>query len=149
MSKFDGWNQRVLRQIISGEAEAIKPHKKPVSAGPLETNIQQNCISWFKTHHQELWNDGVLFHIPNEGIRRGATGKRMKSEGIVRGVADLCLAMGRKGYHALYIEMKRPKNYQSDFQKAWEKGVSKHGNKYVVCKSLNEFRDVITWYLSE
>lgn len=148
MGRTDGWNQRVLKSIITGQPmEKKKP--RPKSAAPLETNIQQNCITWFKYQHPSLWNDGVLFHIPNEGIRRGATGKRMKCEGIVRGVADLCLALGRHGYHSLYIEMKRPNNYQSDYQKAWEAGITKHGNKYVVCKSLEEFRDVITWYLNE
>ena len=95
-----------------------------------------------------LWQDGVLFHIPNEGIRQGVTGKRMKSEGIVRGVADLCLAVGRHGYHALYVEMKLPGNYQSDFQKAWEKGVTKHGNLYAVIKSFEDFKTLIDWYLS-
>lgn len=148
MGRTDGWNQRVLKSIITGQPmEKKKP--RPKSAAPLETNIQQNCITWFRYQYPSLWNDGVLFHIPNEGIRHGATGKRMKSEGIVRGVADLCLALGRHGYHSLYIEMKRPKNYQSDYQKAWEAGITKHGNKYIVCRSLEEFRDIITWYLNE
>lgn len=148
MSKPRGWNQRVLDSIISGKpiAPAPKKSKPPI---PLETTIQQNCITWFKYQHNALWNDGVLFHIPNEGIRLGATGKRMKSEGIVRGVADICLALGRHGFHALYIEMKRPGNYQSDYQKAWESGITKHGNKYVVCKSLEEFKALINWYLND
>lgn len=125
-----------------------RPKKSPIQA-PLETTIQQNCITWFKYQHNSLWRDGVLFHIANEGIRRGPTGKRIKCEGLVAGVADLCLAMGRRGYHALYIEMKRPGNYQRDSQKAWEQGITKHGNMYVVCKSLEEFKDIITWYLAD
>lgn len=145
MGRTNGWNERVLKSILTGKP--IEKQEKVKPTAPLESNIQQNCIKWFMYQHRALWNDGVLFHIPNEGIRLGATGKRMKSEGIVRGVADLCLAIGRHGYNSLYIEMKRPGNYQSDYQKAWEKGITKHGNKYVVCKSLEEFRNIITWYL--
>lgn len=151
MARANDWNRRVLKSIIAGGVtpEQLKKSSKAKPEAPLETHIQQNCITWFRYQYTALWNDGVLFHIPNEGIRRGATGKRMKSEGIVRGVADLCLAVGRRGFNSLYIEMKRPGNYQSDFQKAWEQGVTKHGNMYVVCKSLDEFRNIITWYLNE
>lgn len=122
--------------------------KQKVS-GPSESQIQQMCINWFRLQHQKLWEDGVLFHIPNEGIRRGVTGKRMKAEGIVKGVADLCLAIPRHGYAALYIEMKRPGCYQRPEQKMWERGVTKHGNKYVVCKSLEEFQLTINRYLAQ
>lgn len=147
MAKKSDWNTQVLDAIVNKKPLPKKPKSKNVP-GVLETHIQQACIKWFMYQYNALWRDGVLFHIPNEGIRRGATGKRMKSEGIVRGVADLCLAMGRHGFHALYVEMKRPDNYQSDFQKAWEEGITKHGNKYVVIKSLDDFKSLIDWYLS-
>lgn len=45
--------------------------------------------------------------------------------------------------------MKKPGNYQSKEQKEWQSGVEKHGNKYVVCKSLDEFEKLITEYLRE
>ena len=68
---------------------------------------------------------------------------------VVKGVADLCLSVSRHGFNALYIEMKKPGNYQSKEQKEWQSGVEKHGNKYVVCKSLDEFEKLITDYLRE
>lgn len=147
MARNDSFNRRVLDAIVSGKPISVPKKVKPIT--PLESQIQQQCIRWFQYQYRKLWDDGVLFHIPNEGLRHAATGKRMKSEGIVRGVADLCLAMGRRGYHHLYIEMKRPGNYQSPFQKAWEQGISKHGNAYVVCKSVEEFKETVNWYLGE
>lgn len=79
----------------------------------------------------------------------GGQGRRIKREGIVRGVADLCLAMPRHGYGALYIEMKRPDRYQSPEQRTWQKNIERHGNKYVVCKSLDEFIKIINRYLAQ
>lgn len=52
-------------------------------------------------------------------------------------------------YHALYIEMKKPGSYQRPEQKEWQKNCEKYGNKYVVCKSLDQFRDEVNNYLNE
>ena len=90
----------------------------------------------------------MLFHIPNEGIRLGKMGARVKREGVVRGVADLCLCISRGGYNALYIEMKKPGSYQRPEQKEWQRNTEKHGNRYVVCKSLDDFQREITSYIS-
>ena len=75
-------------------------------------------------------------------------GAKMVREGIVRGVADLCLCIPRGGYHALYIEMKKPGSYQRPEQKEWQKNCEKYGNLYVVCRSLEEFREIVTKYLN-
>lgn len=98
--------------------------------------------------YREIWDAGLLFHIPNEGIRIGKMGSRMKREGVRRGVADLCLAIPRHGFGALYIEMKRPGGRQSAEQRAWQKNAEKYGNKYVICHSLEEFMFAIKRYLS-
>lgn len=146
MASRNSYNQQLLKSIIENKP---KPIKKPrISSKISESDIQQACMKWFRLQYPQLASDGVLFHIPNEGIRLGGIGRRMKREGIVRGVADLCLAVPRKGYAALYIEMKKPGSYQSPEQKAWQKSVERYGNKYVVCKSLEQFIQIITDYLS-
>lgn len=149
MHKSDSYNKRLLESITTGKPIIAPPKRDEAKLGPTESQIQQACITWFRYQYPSFWNDGVLFHIPNEGIRIGATGKRMKSEGIVRGVADLCLAVPRHGYAALYIEMKRPRSYQSPHQKAWEQGITKYGNKYIVCKSFEDFKNIINQYLMQ
>lgn len=73
-----------------------------------ESEIQQACIQWFQYAYPQLWQDGMLYHNANEGIRPGGQGRRIKREGLRKGVADLCLSVPRKGYGALYIEMKSP-----------------------------------------
>lgn len=149
-SKIDSYNRQVLKAICEGrDPKTVKRPPRDPSEGPTESEIQQSCIKWFQLQHRDLWDDGVLFHIANEGIRVGRQGGRTKREGVVRGVADLCLALPRHGYGALYIEMKRPKRYQSPEQRAWQQNIEKHGNKYVVCRSLNEFIVTINRYLAQ
>lgn len=145
MAKRNSYNKDLLQAIIEGKPKPIKRTKVSTVS---ESEIQQACLKWFQLQYPKLASDGVLFHIPNEGIRLGGIGRRMKREGIVRGVADLCLAIPRKGYAALYIEMKKPCSYQSPEQKAWQKSIERYGNKYVVCRSLEEFIKIITDYLS-
>ena len=149
-SRTDSYNMQVLKAICEGrDPKTVKRPPRDPSEGPTESEIQQSCIKWFQLQYRKLWDDGVLFHIANEGIRPGRQGGRLKSEGIVRGVADLCLAMPRHGYGALYIEMKRPGCRQSSEQTTWQKSIEKHGNKYVVCRSLNEFMVTINRYLGQ
>jgi len=140
------YDKRLLKATIDGNQ---KPVKKTIRKALSESQIQQSCLTWFKQQYPKIWSAGVLFHIANEGIRLGGVGSRMKREGIVRGVADLCLAIPRHGYGALYIEMKRPGTYQSPEQKEWQKGIEYYGNKYVICRSLDEFMTTVKRYLSQ
>lgn len=139
------FDKEVLDAILHG-----KPAPKKIPRVPKvnESQIQQSCINWFKAQYPRLWQDGVLFHIANEGVRLGGSGNRAKKEGLVRGVADLCLAMPRKGFGALYIELKKPGCYQRPSQKTWQESMERHGNKYVVVKSVESFMRVIQEYLN-
>lgn len=112
-----------------------------------ESQIQQACVQWFSYAYPELWRDGMLYHNANEGIRLGGQGRRIKREGLRKGVADLCLSVPRKGYGALYIEMKKPGGRLSPEQKTWGEATMKHGNSWVVCYSVEEFQKVVDDYL--
>lgn len=149
----NSYNKQLLSAIAKGEKFIKVPSTRTVTQ--TESEIQQSCFRWFKLQYPKLAKEGMLFHIANEGIRVGRQGGRAKREGIVRGVADICLAIPNHGYGALYIEMKRPKifdhkaTYQSPEQKAWQAACEKYGNKYVVCHSVAEFKAIITRYLSK
>ena len=61
--------------------------------------------------HKGRWPElGMLFAVPNGGDRNMLVAKKLKAEGVKKGVPDLCLPLPRGGYHGLYIEMKRQKN---------------------------------------
>lgn len=127
------------------KSEGMKTsRKKPTDE---EHRIQVSCVRWFRTKHPKLSN--ILFAIPNGGRRDAVTGKKLKEEGATAGVADLILLKSNNLYGALCIEMKKPGGYQSPEQKAWQKEVEAMGNKYIVCRSLNEFVRVINDYLKD
>lgn len=112
-----------------------------------EHRIQVSCVRWFRMAHPQLAYR--LFAVPNGGRRDGVTGARLKEEGVLAGVADLILLVPNSDYHALLIEMKKPKGRQSESQKAWQRAVAGNGDYlYVVCRSLEEFIKEVEEYLS-
>ena len=68
---------------------------------------------------------------------------------LTDGVADLILLTPNRFYGALCIEMKATKGRQSDMQKQWQQDVEANGGKYVVCRSLDDFRRHINEYLDK
>lgn len=112
---------------------------------PSESQIQHSCLTWFRHQYPNLAL--LLFAVPNGGRRDAKTGAMMKYEGVLRGISDLILLIPKKGYASLCIEMKTPKGVQSDGQKEWQREAEKYRNKYVVCRSLQEFIYEVNSYL--
>ncbi len=114
-----------------------------------EGKIQAECFTWF-------WNDypqyrKLLFHIPNENDRSDSNiiqGAIRKSLGVVAGVSDLILLVPRGLYHGLCIEMKDENGSQKPAQKEWQALVEAQGYKYCLCRSLAQFKNVISDYLN-
>lgn len=111
----------------------------------LESKLQQSCVRWFRLQYSSVKE--LLFAVPNGGARGKIEASIMKSEGVTAGVADLILLIPRKGYGSLCIEMKTDKGTQRDTQKVWQEQAERHGNKYVICRSLEDFMTQITEYL--
>lgn len=122
-----------------------KKIRKPPSDEEHQTQVA--CVNWFRLEYPKLRN--VLFAIPNGGRRDKKTGTTLKEEGVVAGVADLILLRRNQQYGALCVEMKTKSGKQSETQKIWQKEVEATGNKYVVCRSLDEFMKEITDYLND
>ena len=111
-----------------------------------EHRIQCACVRWFSLQYPRL--KGRLFAVPNGGRRDVITAAKLKSEGVVAGVADLILLKSNHDYGALLIEMKTMKGRQSDSQKAWQLNLcSEDEYKYVVCRSLDDFKREVNDYL--
>ena len=111
----------------------------------LESKLQKACITWFRLQFPEFKE--ILFAVPNGGARGKIEACIMKAEGVTAGVADLILLTPKKGFGSLCIEMKVGKGKQSDSQANWQKKAERHGNKYVLCRNVNEFMNQITDYL--
>lgn len=130
----------MLDDLLAGHSKARrKPHEE-------EHRLQVQCVCWFRCVHQDM--APLLFSIPNGGARNAITGAKLKAEGVVAGVADLCLAVPRGG-GVLFIELKTPTGRQSERQKAWQAAVEKAGNTYVVIRDFSQFVSTINNYLND
>ncbi|MCD8029696.1 MAG: VRR-NUC domain-containing protein [Bacteroides sp.] len=112
-----------------------------------ESKLQQACVNWFRYQYPHYGK--ILIAVPNGGRRDAVTGAKLKKEGAISGVADLLLLVPNRFYGHLAIEMKTSKGCQSPQQKEWQKEMENAGNKSVVCRSLEDFRESINEYLSQ
>lgn len=110
-----------------------------------EHNIQTSCVKWFRLQYPQYAN--LLYAVPNGSYKSRAAAGMMKAEGLTAGVADLCLALPRGRFGALYIEMKQRGNYQQQNQKEWQRLCEKNGNIYKVCHTIEEFMITVNEYL--
>jgi len=113
----------------------------------LESKIQVTCVAW-------LWNNypetrGNFIHIPNEGNRANAIdGAMRKAMGLIAGAPDMFLFMARKGKYGLAIEFKTDVGAQRKEQIAFQARLEHNGYAYYVCRSFEQFRQIITEYFS-
>lgn len=112
-----------------------------------EARIQASCVEW-------LWNTypetrGNFIHIPNEGNRDSKMdGAMRKALGLVAGAPDTFLFMSRHGLHGLAIEFKTDTGVQSQEQKAFQARLEQNGYAYYICRSLEQFKQIINNYLN-
>jgi len=104
-----------------------------------------------KGKHPEL---SMMFAIPNGGQRHPAVAKKLKAEGVKRGVPDVCLPVSRHGFHGLYIELKRPKEPGKQAGKAtkpqiqWMQDLNDAGYLAVLCVGWDAAKTTIIGYLT-
>ncbi len=112
-----------------------------------ESKLQQSCVRYFRYAYPQYAH--LLFAVPNGGYRNAKEAGILKQEGVVAGVSDLILLVPKNGIGSLCIEMKEGKGVQREAQKMWQAEAEKVGNKYVIIRSFDEFREAVTSYLCE
>jgi len=60
--------------------------------------------------------------------------------GAYKGVSDM---IAIKGGNVLFIEVKRPRGTQSEYQKEFERRVTEKGGKYVVVRSVDDLAEAV------
>lgn len=102
-----------------------------------EMRLMQDCYVWF--HNSFPQYRGLLcYNLGNSKNR--VDGALNKSKGLQAGRADFSLYWNKT---AFFIEMKDETGKQSSDQVTWQRIVEKHGFRYVICRSLESFKDVI------
>ena len=114
-----------------------------------ESELQIQCVRWFAYEYPHLRM--LLYHPQNEGTANGRVrGAIAKAEGVVAGVADLILqAPSEDGFSCLAIEMKTPTGRQSPEQKMFELYIKAAYGKYVVVRTFEDFKAIVTEYVSD
>lgn len=72
----------------------------------------------------------------------------MKAEGVTAGVADVILLKPSGGYASLCVEFKTEDGSQRATQKEWQTAAEGAGNKYIIVRSFDSFREEVEKYLN-
>lgn len=143
---YDEFKEKYAKEM----PKARKPMAHP------EDELQKVCVRWFKeVGYPQL--APLLFHPNNEPYLGGGktqaqkvrAGARAKAMGVTAGVADLILLHpGADGRHGLCVELKSKTGRQTkETQAPWQKAVESQGYRYEICRSLEQFVDIVRMHL--
>lgn len=111
-----------------------------------EDKIQQEIVVFYRNNFSLKNSDpkGLIFSVPNDG-KNLKEQLRKKATGLLAGVSDLILIHGGKVY---FIEVKDEKGTQRPTQKEFEAEVKKQGFKYILVRSLEDFKKALKeWFI--
>lgn len=106
-----------------------------------EHDLQVRIVNYLR------WNHFYVFAIPNGGRRDAITGRKLKDEGVLAGVADLEILL--PDGKAVFVELKTPWGVQSDAQKAFENEVKLRGYTYLLWRSAKDAEAFVKSFKSE
>lgn len=132
--KFDEFKAKYMQD--NGRHARRKPRH-------IEEAIQVACVDWFRVVYGERY---LCFAVPNGGSRNAIEARNLKRSGALAGVSDLIIV---SDHDVLFVEMKTKTGKQSGYQKTFQKNVERLGFRYVVCRSLDEFRLTIHNFLEK
>jgi hypothetical protein len=92
---------------------------------------------------QKTYPDLLIFHVPNGGSRNLPEALKFKRMGVLPGVADFLMFCKTD----VAIEMKDKGGDQSPAQKKFQKKWEVLGKTYVIARSLDEFKDIVTTHV--
>ncbi len=126
----------------------MEKRSKILTPDEAECRIQAECFQWhknkFATRPERQYPVEVermrLFMV-NNTPRNPIHGNQLRAQGLVKGVADLqyLLPDGKTAF----IEMKAEKGDQEPEQKTFEVACKTLDISYFICRSLEEFQQII------
>ena len=110
-----------------------------------EAKIQAESVKWFTNnfclkHHNPKF---ICFSVPNEAIQKMAWQQinTFKAMGLKSGVSDVIVLLEGK---VLFVEFKAAKGAQTPKQKSFQEDVQTLGFEYHICRSLEDFQDLVS-----
>lgn len=115
---------------------------KPKSVLPTEQQEQFVAVNWLRKRNI------LFYHVPNGGYRDYREAAKFKRLGVQPGVPDICVPVARKGYHGLYIELKRVKGGAlSETQQWWRDQLIAEGYLWYEAKGAADLIEFVENYL--
>lgn len=111
----------------------------------LESHIQQAAIFEINVRAPGL----VIFSTLGGGYRNPREAAKLKREGARPGIPDLVIPYARKGYHGLYIEVKRPGGVLSKQQKSFMRFLNDNGYLAIMLADATEIVNCVLDYVGE
>jgi hypothetical protein len=136
-----------VSQLSDEELLAKLGVKRRAKPRELERPHQVTLIKWVRTVKDIYPVLRLMYAVPNGGDRNLRVARKLKAEGVLAGVADLCLPAARRGYHGLYLEMKSEEGVATEEQKEFLRGVSGEGYCAVIAQGVDEARETLEWYI--
>lgn len=103
-----------------------------------EARIQGEAFQWFHNSYPAL--RGLLYHVPNGGVRDRLTANTLKATGVVAGVPDLEFHFWKRTF---FFEFKTPTGKVTPVQAAIHSKLKEHGFLVFVVRSVDEFKTFI------
>ena len=113
---------------------------------PTEHQEQCDLVKWFGLAYPAY--APLLYAIPNGSNKSVVAAMKFKREGLRKGFPDLGLALARRGFHGLFIEMKRLKGSKtSPEQAAYVELLNDNDYSVSICRGYDEAVEKISWYM--
>lgn len=118
-----------------------------MSKQPTEGEEQEAFFSYLKSIYPAL--KACTFHATNEGKVHVNYRQKQLRRGLLPGVWDIFCMKPSRGYHGLWIEMKRGSNKLRYSQEKFLRQIQINNYAYAVCYSCNEALGRLFQYLGK
>ena len=104
-----------------------------------EDVIQAEIYKWYNNNYclNNHNPQNIIFSVPNGGTRNIREAMLLKATGVVAGVSDLIIVRQNE---IIFVEVKTEIGKQSKEQKKFQESVEKLGFKYLLVRSLEDFK---------
>lgn len=131
------------RQIIDWRVPAAQAWKQSEHA--LQVQVVSRSLALAERHPEVC----MLHAVPNGDFRGWGVGVKLKAEGVIPGVPDICMPVPKGGFHGFYMELKKAGGHVRNDQ--WEFMEALHAQGYFVrvTNHLPTALEIIANYLDE
>ena len=119
-------------------------HRKP--AVPHESLIQRAFIKYCRMYPDKRVRK--TFSIKNSGRKDPKSYGRDIAEGLLAGVADVCVPYPTETHHALFLEFKHGKGKPTESQVEFQEFCEEYDYRYEIVRSVDEAIKVLEEHIS-